>query len=80
MGTRGAGWGVFTDRSLSGPYSAIKESRNKRRAVSQGAWKNYRSAVPLRRDEHLQKPCNAGSRPEAPFINSFYSLGVMLPM
>jgi hypothetical protein len=27
-----------------------------------------------------KSPCNAGAGPEAPLINSFYSLGVMLPM
>jgi hypothetical protein len=43
--------------------------KNKHQAVSQGV-RRFGKRSPPEADEHLQKPHNAGSRPEARFFNS----------
>jgi hypothetical protein len=43
--------------------------KNKHQAVSQGA-RRFGKRSPPEADEHLQKPGNAGSRPEALFFNA----------
>jgi len=42
--------------------------KNKHQAVSQGV-RRFGKRSPPEADEHLQKPHNAGSRPEARFFN-----------
>jgi hypothetical protein len=46
--------------------------KNKHRAVSQGA-RRFGKRSPPEADEHLQKPRNAGSWPEAPFFNTLFN-------
>jgi hypothetical protein len=47
--------------------------KNKLRAVSQGV-RRFGKRSPPAADEHLQKPHNAGSRPEARFFNTLLTL------
>ena len=43
--------------------------KNKHQAVSQGV-RRFGKRSPPEADEHLQKPHNAGSRPQAQFLNT----------
>jgi hypothetical protein len=43
--------------------------KNKHQAVSQGV-RRFGKRSPPAADEHLQKPYNAGSRPQARFFNT----------
>jgi hypothetical protein len=57
-------------RLLPGPgYNRLL--KNKHHAVSQGA-RRFGKRSPPAADEHLQKPCNAGSRREALFFNNLF--------
>jgi hypothetical protein len=48
--------------------------KNKHQAVSQGV-RRFGKRGPPEADEHLQKPHNAGSRPQAQFFNTMLILG-----
>jgi hypothetical protein len=59
---------AIRDRSFL-PFSLQQVVKKKHQAVSQGA-RRFGKRSPPEADEHLQKPCNAGSRPPAPFFNN----------
>jgi hypothetical protein len=49
--------------------SSCRVLKNKHQAVSQGV-RRFGKRSPPEADEHLQKPHNAGSRPQAQFFNT----------
>jgi hypothetical protein len=51
------------------PHSISRVLKNKHQAVSQGV-RRFGERSPPAADEHLQKPHNAGSRPQARFFNT----------
>jgi len=52
--------------------------KNKYQAVSQGV-RRFGKRSPPAADEHLQKPHNAGSRPQAQFFNTLWGLSRCWP-
>jgi hypothetical protein len=59
----------FSDQGTDTLFELSRLLKNKHQAVSQGARRFGKRSI-FRICEHLQKPCNAGSRPEVKFFNS----------
>ena len=58
-----------SDHGMDTLFELSRLLKNKHQAVSQGARRFGKRSI-FRICEHLQKPCNAGSRLEAKFFNS----------
>jgi hypothetical protein len=59
----------FSDQGTDTLFELSRLLKNKHQAVSQGARRFGKRSI-FRICEHLQKPCNVGSRPEVKFFNS----------